>query len=447
MQFQQITQAWKTLSNPLERKRYDRDLRAQKFTQDVEQALGNWANTAGPQFLRAFENVAIPFLRRSAATTVAGWNAVAQDVQMYSMNRKARERQQQQQQQQQQESSSSSSSSPPPRMGLGAILSNALVATQKAGKAIDRLELIEKSRELSKRAQKEMRDAAKLREELDEIARKRVQLTLHTPKSNLTSLEAMIILDGFNTVDEVTMMDTVLMRRKTVTFEIERLEEIENQVKEKRDRNQEIACKIQEQKSSLEQAKINESVALTAVENARKALQDAMDLAQSARDSIIVMENNLQSYEEEQRINTMDMDKLNDAMMKQQERMRLALRRKEEAMATENNKARHDVQLDNHNNNNINNNIRGDFKDDIAEYAQAQVEKMLKQESFLRAESARLQAQAERLESRSVKLLERANELEEEEERAYKALEEGIRVAKQAADGGYGEYSMDGWMD
>jgi hypothetical protein len=54
-----------------------------------------------------------------------------------------------------------------------------------------------------------------------------------------------------------------------------------------------------------------------------------------------------------------------------------------------------------------------------------------------------LQAQAERLESRSQKLLERAEELEEEEEQAYKALEEGIRVAKRAADGGYAKFGGD----
>lgn len=428
--FQQITQAWKTLSNPLERKRYDRDLRAQKFTQDVENALGNLANTAGPQFLRAFENVAIPFLRRSAATTVAGFNAVAQDLKMYSRaqdgwlsrNRKNGDKggTATTTTTTNHSSNNNSSSSSMAPMGLGAILANALEATQKAGKAIDRLELIEKSRELSKRAQKEFKDAARLRDELDEIAKRRVQLTLHTPKANLTSLEAMIILDGFNTLDEVTMMDTMLMR-KTVTYEIERLEEIENQVREKRARAQEIAWNIQNQRKSLDQANINASAALNAVENARKALESAMALAQSTKEEMNNIETTLNSFQEEERINTVEMERLNDAMTKQQERMRLALRRKEQALAVEN-RATSEI-------------IRGDFRDDVAEYAQARVEKLLKQEAFLRAESARLQAQAERLESRSQKLLDRANELEEEEERAYKVLEEGIRAAKQAADG------------
>jgi len=459
--FQTITQAWKTLSNPLERKRYDRDLRAQKFTQDIEQAMGNLANTAGPQFLNAFENVAIPFLRRSAATTFAGLNAVVQDVQMYSERKQQRERENRERDPKQTQGQGQG-------QGLGSILSNALLATQKAGKAIDRLELIEKSRELSKRAQKEMKEAMKLREELEDIAQKRMQLTLHTPKSNLTSLEASIILDGFNIVDQVTMMDTVLLR-KSVGYEIEKLQEMEIEFDEKTRQYQQIISKLQSEKSSLHQAKINASAALKAVENARKALQDVMDLAQSAKEEILTIEGSLKSSEELERIQSLDIERLKDAMMRQQERMRLALRRKEEQQLARgsassstiastvtttstssttssigsdfnnnNNNNNNGNDVNNNKNNSINiNNMKGDFKNDLAEYAQAQVEKMLQRESFLRAESARLQAQAERLESRSQKLLERANELEEEEEQAYKALEEGIRVAQQATKGGY----------
>ena len=58
---------------------------------------------------------------------------------------------------------------------------------------------------------------------------------------------------------------------------------------------------------------------------------------------------------------------------------------------------------------------------------------------YLKAESARVHAKAESMERNAKKLLDRANELEEEEDKAYKALEEGLRVAKKAADTGYGE--------
>ena len=407
-QFQLITEAWKTLSNPLERKRYDRILRAQKFTNDVESLVGNVANTAGPQFMRAFENVAIPFLRRSAATTVAGFNAVSQDVKNYSSAKKQR-----------QNADINAKENTDASIGMGAILSNAVVATQKAGKAIDIMELLEKSGELRKQAKIELKRSSKIRDELDEVMRKRVPLTLHTPNAKLSSLEAMIILDGFNTVDEVTVINA-LFSRKTVTYEIEQLQRIEEQIQETEERNQIIDTDLKRKTFSLEQAKANAAAALQAEERARKALEDAMVLVQSTKGDVMKSELSLNSLAEDQRNALVDMGRLGFNVDKQQEKLRLSLRRKERVLQDALG-------------------IRGDFGQEMVETAEAEVKDLLKQEAFLRTESARVQATAERLESRSRKLIERASELEEEEEEAYKALEEGIRVAKRATEGGYGK--------
>lgn len=129
-EFQEIMQAWRTLSNPFERKRYDRTLRAAAFTAKVENVVGKIGKTAGPQFMNAFENVAIPFLRRSAATTVAGFTSISQDLANYGSNENSKKTEE---------------------TGLSGIISNAFKSSQKAGKAIDCLELMEKSRDLKKR--------------------------------------------------------------------------------------------------------------------------------------------------------------------------------------------------------------------------------------------------------------------------------------------------------
>lgn len=128
-EFQEIMIAWRTLSSPLERKRYDRTLRAKEFSTKVENVVENFGRKAGPQFLNAFENIAIPFLRRSAATTVAGFTSISEDLANYG----------------------SSNTTSGEETGLGGIIVNAVKSGQKAGKAIDSLELMEKSKELSLR--------------------------------------------------------------------------------------------------------------------------------------------------------------------------------------------------------------------------------------------------------------------------------------------------------
>ena len=134
-EFQEIMQAWRTLSNPFERKRYDRQLRAAEFTARVENAVGAIGKTAGPQFLNAFENVAIPFLRRSAATTVAGFTSISEDIKNYGSG----------------PINATSSETVSGENGIGGIISNAMKSSRKAGKAIDCLELMEKSGDLKKR--------------------------------------------------------------------------------------------------------------------------------------------------------------------------------------------------------------------------------------------------------------------------------------------------------
>lgn len=445
-QFQRITNAWKTLSNPLERKRYDRELRAQAFTQNVEDVVGNIATTAGPQFMKAFDNFAIPLLRRSAATTVAGFAAVTKDIQSYSDSKNVGTT-----------GSQGKNSNGTPRgknreeiLGLGSILSNAVQASQKAGKAIDRLELNEKSNEISKKAKKAMREATILRDELDRVVRKRVRLLLHTPGAKLSSLEALMILDGFNIKDEVTMLDTVRLR-KTVTQEIEWLKPLEEEVTQKKALDEKLGFDIERKSVALEQAQVNAAAAIQAEERARKALEDAIALVDSTKIDVDNADIGLRSTVEEKRINLTDLDRVTWNMERQQERVRLALRRKDQVLQDstpspvlipiDDDETEYSVKAEQSDDETEIGEFKivGDFNGEMAAMAETEVARLLKKERYLKAESARVQAKAENMERQANALLERANQLEEQEEEAYKALEEGLRVAKEAADSGYGE--------
>lgn len=408
-QFQLYTNAWKTLSNPLERKRYDRELRAKKFAQDVEDVIGNVGENIGPKFMQAFDSIAVPFLRRSTAATVAGINAVQEDLKNYSSKKEQR-------------SNSFNGETTDESIGIGAILSNAVNASQKGLKAIDQMELLEKSQELKKRARDEYMAANRLRDELDEVMRRRVQLTLHTPNAKLSSLEAMIILDGMNTVDEVGLVESLVRLRKTVTYEIEQLQIIENTFSQKYEEDRQIVFEIEQKIQALEQAKKNAAAAIEAEEKARKALEDARNLVRKTNEEVDSTLAALGKLDDVKNASDFELRRIEASMEKQQERMRLALRRKEqevEGQKSEDGK------------------MKGDFKNDMALTAATEVESLLKEEHRLRSESITLQAKAERLESRSQKLMERADEIEQQEEEAYKALEEGLRVAKDASDRGY----------
>lgn len=94
--FTEIAAAYSILSDPKQRKRYDRSLQAQQFSENVMELATAFGKTAAP----IVENVALPFLRRTTVTTLASIQAAARDL---SSQTQAQKQQQQKQQQQQEE--------------------------------------------------------------------------------------------------------------------------------------------------------------------------------------------------------------------------------------------------------------------------------------------------------------------------------------------------------
>lgn len=277
-------------------------------------------------------------------------------------------------------------------------------------------------------SRKERDEAEKMKEEIDDLMQKRIQLTLHTPNAKLSSLEALMILDGLNIVDEVSMLDTMRLRHR-VSYEIEQLEQMESEIEMKKEKSEKIKVDVEREMQALDQAQVNAAAALQAEERARKALEDAKALVSSTKNDVDQAKQALKATKEKKAQQKFDVERMMYGMERQQEKVRLALRRKEQAVQEQEKKG-----------DNSSETIVGDFNGSRARKATEEVQKIIKKENFLRAESARKEAAAMRLQSRSEKLKERQDELELLEGEAYLALEEGLRVASRAAKSGYGRY-------
>ena len=272
-----------------------------------------------------------------------------------------------------------------------------------------------------RRADEEAKKAQKMKDDLNAAMTKRINLTLHTPNAKLTSLEACMILDGMNTDDTLKMTD-LLRLRKTVTHEIEQLQQIENDVKKNKDLNRNLQRDTERKNLALEQAKANAQAAVQAEVRARKALEDAVNLVASTNNDVQQSSDTLSATVENLKYNEVELEKACNAMAKQQEKVRISLRRKEEAI--------HEAEEIK----------RGDFKSHGIKESQDIIDALLKEERYLRAESARIEAMAQRLSSRSRKLKRNSDELEKDEVVAWEALEEGMRVAEEATKSGYGQF-------
>ena len=82
--FQDIAEAWKVLGNSKLRKRYDRELRAKQWSENAQRFTNERLEQAVPVALDMMDKVAVPFLRRTTATTFAVTQAIASGVSGFS---------------------------------------------------------------------------------------------------------------------------------------------------------------------------------------------------------------------------------------------------------------------------------------------------------------------------------------------------------------------------
>jgi DnaJ-class molecular chaperone len=130
--FGEVAAAWRILGDSKSRKRYDRELQYKEWAAFASKYANEKMEEAVPAVARIMDDLALPFLRRTAATTVAVSQVVSNIAKTVD--------------------SSSSSRDAPQNENKNLITNtfmNAVRAGQKAGRAIDTLELNEKSAQLS----------------------------------------------------------------------------------------------------------------------------------------------------------------------------------------------------------------------------------------------------------------------------------------------------------
>jgi hypothetical protein len=130
--FGEVAAAWRVLGNSKSRKRYDRELQYKEWAEFASNFANEKMEEAVPAVARIMDNLALPFLRRTAATTVAVSQVVSSIAKTV-------------------DSSSRGKAQNENKNSITDAFMNAVRAGQKAGRAIDTLELNEKSVQLSQR--------------------------------------------------------------------------------------------------------------------------------------------------------------------------------------------------------------------------------------------------------------------------------------------------------
>ena len=133
--FGEVAAAWRILGDVKSRKRYDRELQYKEWSAYASKYANEKLEEAVPAVAKIMDDVAVPFIRRTAATTVAVSEAVSR------FRRAATGR----------VSNSTNGEESGTRSSLTDAFMNAIKAGRKAGRAIDSMELNEKSERLSER--------------------------------------------------------------------------------------------------------------------------------------------------------------------------------------------------------------------------------------------------------------------------------------------------------
>lgn len=78
--FQQIAEAWRTLGNPKSRRQYDRQLKAKAWGEAAQRITNESLEQVAPVASSFMDNLAVPFLKRTSATTFAVGKAIATGI-------------------------------------------------------------------------------------------------------------------------------------------------------------------------------------------------------------------------------------------------------------------------------------------------------------------------------------------------------------------------------
>ena len=383
--FTEVAAAWGILSDKRERQRYDRSLKAKEFTRNVERVAGDYVDTGAKTVSRVLESL----FQATSGTEATSFDDAVQQV------RETREVMRAENEEKELRRRAKTSAQ---NVNVVSAIASAINQGRKFTRAIDRYELLKKSRELEQISMEEIERSMAIKGELANVMNKRLSLSLRTPNSALTSSEALKLLDGLNTIDSVTLLESI-RRKHPLINHINCLEEIENEYADKLGDQTEAQQQLTEMKEALWKADLKAQEAVEAEKAARRALEEAQRQVITTRKELMDWNRDYADAECQHRRTTQEMEKISLALERKQERVRTALRRKEEEVL--------DVPVTS-NNESL----------DAQGLGLSDLERLRKEEGYLRAESNRLDDRAKRLRSRARKLKRRCEELKAEEERS-----------------------------
>jgi len=311
--FTEVAIAYKILADPLERKRYDRSLQAEAFTDDVEKAATRIGEKTAMYGKNLFKNVAAPLLRRTSATTAAFIDAASRDLSTQAQR---------------------SQDKTTPSLDLSRTVKSALKATMQAGKNIDRIELDEKSRILEMRSIKEQKEAYKIKDEIISIVKSRLLLALKVPNAPFSADEAQTVLEQFNTTDSRSFIESVFSKH-TVQHEIELYKFVETEFNRKVQLSNLIERQFFQTENIYAEAQRKEQTAIREVAQYTKELCDAKKRVTEAKHKRVECSRNVTAVEVAKKRTMAEVLKLELAVDKKREFVRDALAKKDEEILME----------------------------------------------------------------------------------------------------------------
>lgn len=395
IEFTQVVSAWKILSDPIERKRYDRKLQADAITGGVGRAAEQFGKRTAPYMKQVFENVAIPLIRRTSATTQAIINAASEDIA--------------QQQKQKQNNTKD--------VDLRKIALSAFEASQKANLEIDRYELELKLKELDKKYQDDTAHLAKLESQIEETTQKRLRVALRVPKENMSAQDALSVWESLNLTDRRS-----LFQPTPVQFKIEQLEVAESDYNIKKEERDRFEAEYERCKRAVDEANRKAKKAVEKVERLKKDLLESKEEVMQSRKQLSDYTKNMTTLETTLRRTSADVEKLSSALEKRREVVKATLLEKEESVLKDLDKVARNNVLNlggfSSNSGGEAQQQQGDSLNNENEVKEAMKElnALKNEESFLREESFRLKNKTARIKSRSEKLKRRCEALKRQDD-------------------------------
>ena len=245
-----FSRAWTVLSDPKTRRAYDRELAAQRLSEDVVSKASDIAKEYGPAAKSFYEELALPFVKRATASTVAGWSAASE--------RNGDEED-----------------------DIGKTFARVLEAGLNASRQVDGADLKKKSADLREQALAAEKESKELFERLAMMKLERMHVTFNSEGVNFTSAEANQYLDGCgNATDIITeagLMERMMFSNSKVTVkkQIELFTQAELEYDKKLEQKQRVDEEFDLRQRELKKAERDAKQAAEAEERAKQMLADA----------------------------------------------------------------------------------------------------------------------------------------------------------------------------